>query len=82
MEEGSYQFISSALEPFCEAMPPGNVKRTSANITRARKLFAYDLCWEFRDGGREFVEPRIAVLRKDMCSACFNPGRGKDRNLT
>lgn len=36
-------------------MQPGDVKRTYAEISRARALLGYDPSWDFRSGVREFV---------------------------
>ncbi len=37
-------------------MQPGDVARTWADITKARRLLGYDPVWAFRDGVREFVD--------------------------
>lgn len=46
------------VEPRIERHPmqPGDVTRTWADISKARRLFGYDPSWGFREGIREFVE--------------------------
>jgi len=45
------------IEPRIQRFPmqPGDVERTFADISKARRLLGYDPKWEFRDGVREFV---------------------------
>lgn len=37
-------------------MQPGDVRRTSADVSKASRLLGYDPQWQFRDGIREFVK--------------------------
>jgi UDP-glucuronate 4-epimerase len=45
------------LEPRLERLPlqPGDVRRTCADVSKARRLFGYEPTTEFRDGVRSFV---------------------------
>ena len=45
------------IEPRIKRLPmqPGDVKRTYADITKAREILGYDPKWEFREGIREFL---------------------------
>jgi UDP-glucuronate 4-epimerase len=45
------------IEPRVRRLPmqPGDVERTYADITRARRILGYAPRWEFREGIREFV---------------------------
>ena len=46
------------VQPLIDQLPlqPGDVSRTFADISKARKLLKYDPRWDFRDGIREFLE--------------------------
>lgn len=46
------------IEPRIRTLPmqPGDVERTFADITKARRLLGYAPRWEFREGIREFVQ--------------------------
>jgi UDP-glucuronate 4-epimerase len=45
------------IEPRVQRLPmqPGDVERTYADITKARRILGYAPQWEFREGIREFV---------------------------
>ena len=46
------------VQPLIDQLPlqPGDVSRTFADISKARKLLEYDPTWDFRDGIRGFLE--------------------------
>jgi UDP-glucuronate 4-epimerase len=46
------------IEPRIRRLPeqPGDVDRTFADISKARKILGYDPQWDFREGIRTFLE--------------------------